>query len=185
MHRQLLIFAAALICATPTTALDLPARKPGLWELKLMLEGRKDSHVMQHCIDAATDQLMNQTFAGITKEACSKQDMQTSGNTITIDSVCKVGSQTNVSRAVITGSLDKAYTMRIASTTEGAPAKAQAGAVPNPPALPAGQNNLTIEATWLGPCKAGQKPGDIVLPGGITMNVKNLQGMLPGLMPQR
>ena len=39
-----------------------------------------------------------------------------------------------------------------------------------------------MDATWLGACKADQKAGDIVMPGGMKMNIKDLQaikGMLP------
>jgi hypothetical protein len=184
VHRFIFAFAA-LVAAAPAAALDLPERKPGLWELKLTVDGHNTAHSMQQCVDAATDRMMNAGFSGLARDNCSKQDMQTSGDTITIDSVCKIGGQTNTTRAVITGSFDKAYTMKIASLTEGAPAKAEAGAGARRPSIPQGQSNLAIEATWLGPCKAGQKPGDMILPGGITMNVKTLKGMIPGLMPQR
>ena len=41
----------------------------------------------------------------------------------------------------------------------------------------------TIEAKWLGACKPDQKPGDIVMPGGFKMNVKDME-KLKGLMPE-
>ena len=31
----------------------------------------------------------------------------------------------------------------------------------------------TIEAKWLGACKPDQKPGDIVMPGGFKLNIKD------------
>ena len=40
----------------------------------------------------------------------------------------------------------------------------------------------TIEAKWLGACKPDQKPGDIVMPGGFKLNIKDadkLKGLLP------
>ena len=40
----------------------------------------------------------------------------------------------------------------------------------------------TIEAKWLGPCKADQKPGDIVMPGGFKLNVKDAE-KLKNLVP--
>jgi hypothetical protein len=184
VHRS--IFAiAALLVAAPAAALELPARKAGLWELKLTIEGRATPHVMQQCVDAATDRMMNSSVSGLAQSNCPKQDMRRSGSTIVIDSICNVGGQTTTSRVEVTGDFEKAYTMKVASTTEGAPPRATAGAAPGRPAIPQGQSNLAIEATWLGACKAGQKPGDMVLPGGITMNVKNLQGMMPGLMAPR
>ena len=42
---------------------------------------------------------------------------------------------------------------------------------------------MTVEAKWLGPCKPGQKPGDIVMPGGFKLNVTDMQ-KLKGLLPK-
>ena len=40
------------------------------------------------------------------------------------------------------------------------------------------ETKLTQEARWLGPCKPGQKPGDIVMPGMPPMNAGNMQEMM-------
>ena len=43
------------------------------------------------------------------------------------------------------------------------------------------QNVMRMEARWLGPCQAGQQPGDVImqgLPGGINLN--ELMKQLPG-----
>ena len=43
-------------------------------------------------------------------------------------------------------------------------------------------STTTIEAKWLGACKADQKPGDIMMPGGMKMNIlelDKLKSMLP------
>ena len=34
---------------------------------------------------------------------------------------------------------------------------------------------MTIEAKWLGACKADQKPGDMIMAGGRKMNIRDLQ----------
>ncbi len=34
---------------------------------------------------------------------------------------------------------------------------------------------MTLTAKWAGACKEGQKPGDIVMPGGLKMNLRDLQ----------
>jgi hypothetical protein len=34
------------------------------------------------------------------------------------------------------------------------------------------------EARWLGPCKPGQKPGDIMMPGMPPVNAGNMQEMM-------
>src|SRR5262245_30425894 len=48
----------ALLAAIPASAAEMPARKPGLWELKMSFENRNTpGQTMQQCIDAATDQM--------------------------------------------------------------------------------------------------------------------------------
>ena len=51
---------------------------------------------------------------------------------------------------------------------------------------PGGQPLYTttkIEAKWLGACKPDQKPGDIMMPGGMKMNVKDME-KLKALLPK-
>jgi hypothetical protein len=109
--------------------------------------------------------------AGSGARTCSKQDVQRSGNTITVDSVCDIGVGTATSHAVVSGSFDSAYTVKVTSKREGGPA------VPNIPA----ETNMTIEAKWLGACKPDQKPGDMVMGNGMKMNIHDI----PGGMPKR
>jgi hypothetical protein len=170
---RLPLLLACALAATPALALDMPPRKAGLWELKMSMEGRSmPMQTFQHCIDAATDKAMNDVGGGMRAEQCSKQDMQRSGNTITVDSVCNVGGATTTSRAVVTGDFNAGYTVKVASKREGGPAV---------PGLPA-ETNMTIEAKWTGPCKADQKPGDMIMGNGMKMNVNDMKGGMPGGM---
>jgi hypothetical protein len=41
----------------------------------------------------------------------------------------------------------------------------------------------TIEAKWLGACKADQKAGDIMMPGGMKINIKDME-KLKALIPK-
>ena len=41
LMRRLPILAAALAFSVPAVALDMPARKAGLWEMKMVFEGRR------------------------------------------------------------------------------------------------------------------------------------------------
>jgi hypothetical protein len=44
--------------------------------------------------------------------------------------------------------------------------------------------SMTMTAKWLGPCAAGQRPGDMIMPNGMKMNILDLQkGMRPPGMP--
>jgi hypothetical protein len=177
MRRHIPIVLLGLVIASPAAALDMPARKAGLWEIKMSFEGRNmPAQTSQHCVDAATDKQMNSFSGGMSKDACSKQDIQTSGGKTTVDSVCKFGATTTTSHAEITGSFDSAYTVKVAMKSDGAPPAMQQ-------ANPGGVTNMTIEAKWAGACKADQKPGDIMMANGMKMNIRDLQN--PGGAPKR
>ena len=167
--RRLLLIAACLLIAAPALALDLPTRKAGLWEIKMEFQGRSNLPVqtMKQCTDAASDKFMTYNFGGAAQRDCSKQDMKNTGGTITIDSVCKFGAATSTSHAVVSGDFNSAYTVDVTSTHE--------GGRPVPGAAPGRETHMTIAAKWVGPCAAGQKPGDIVMSNGMTMNVLDIQ----------
>jgi hypothetical protein len=40
-----------------------------------------------------------------------------------------------------------------------------------------------IEGKWLGDCKPGQKPGDVIMPGGFKLNLKDAE-KLKALAPK-
>jgi hypothetical protein len=176
IRMRLPVILAAFLVSTPAFALDLPARKAGLWEMKMQIEGgRMPAQTFQHCIDAATDKKMNAMGPGTRSDQCSKQDVTQSGGTITIDSVCNFGAGTTTTHAVVTGDFNSGYTVTSASKREGGPS------IPGMPA----ETKMTIEAKWTGACKADQKPGDMMLPNGMKMNINDQpQGIRPG-MPKR
>jgi hypothetical protein len=153
----------ALIALVPGAALaaDLPQRKPGLWEIKLAFEGRPGTQSIQQCIDPETDAIMQSSATNIGSQNCSKRDIVKSGDTMTIDSVCTVAGREASSHAVVKGSFDSNYTMTVSSKSD------------------AGPINLTVTGKWLGPCEAGQKPGDLILPGGIKLNLKEMGKSMP------
>jgi hypothetical protein len=174
MRHRLPLIAVCLCVATPALtpalALDLPARKVGLWEIKLNFEGRNiPPQTMQQCIDAETDKLMNSVGGNMGREMCSKQDMQRVGNTIVVDSVCQVGPMTLTSHAVVTGDFNSAYTVKVTSKRTGGPS------TPNAPAD--GTSNMTLEAKWQSACKADQRPGDIIMADGRKINIRDMQNL--------
>jgi hypothetical protein len=177
MRRASALAAMILLLATPAFALDMPTRKAGLWEVKMVFEGRNlPVQAMQQCTDASSDKVMNANFGGSAQQTCAKQDMQHVGSTIVVDSVCTFGQATTTTHAVVTGSFDSAYSVDVSSTRQG-------GATA--PGMPAtGQSHMKIEAKWLGPCAAGQKPGDIIMGNGLKMNVLEMQKMR-GMPPKR
>jgi hypothetical protein len=178
-HLMLPITLIAVTSAVPAIALDLPARKPGLWEIAMTMEGRTiPMPTSQHCIDAETDKLMSSIGGDMKKDMCSKQDVQKVGNTYVVDSVCKIGTSTTTSHAVVSGDFNSAYTVKVTSKREGGPAM---------PGMPAdGSSTMSIDAKWLGACAADQKPGDMII-AGRKINIRDLQNMptMPGGAPKR
>jgi hypothetical protein len=188
-HRLPLALAFALACIMPAAALDLPARKAGLWEITMTFDGRNmPPQVSQHCVDAETDKLMNSIGGSMRQDMCAKQEVSRVGNTIVVDSVCKIGATTTTSRGVITGDFNSAYTIKSTSKREGGPAL---------PGMPKdGSTSMTIDAKWTGACKADQKPGDMIMADGRKVNIRDLQNMpgmpggmrppgAPGMPPQK
>ena len=177
MRRPLAVLAVSLIFAVPAFATaELPTRKAGLWEIKMDFKGRNlPAQTMKQCTDATSDKLMTLNFGGAADRNCSKQDVQNSGGTITVDSVCKFGDATTTSHAVVSGDFNSAYTVDVTSKRE--------GGRPLPGVAPGGETHMAIAAKWLGPCAAGQKPGDVIMSTGMKMNVLDLQKM--GGAPKR
>jgi Protein of unknown function (DUF3617) len=176
MTRRLLAFclASCLLAALPALeagAAEIPLRKAGLWEMKIVKTGSPvPAMTMQHCTDETTDKQMSTSFSPMSKEICSKNEIQQTATGYATDSVCSVAGVSMTSHSEITGDFNSAYTVRTTAHSEGAPAGAPRDAT------------TTIEAKWLGACKPDQKPGDIVMPGGFKLNIKDadkLKGLLP------
>jgi hypothetical protein len=177
MKHQLVLFCLGF--ALPTTlplsharADEMPLRKPGLWEMKIVKTGSVlPEMTMQHCTDETTDKQMSTAFSPAAKEACSKRDIAKTATGYVSDSVCSVGGVTMTSHAEVTGDFNSAYTVKSTAHSD----KGAAG-VPHDVVT-------IIEAKWLGECKSGQQPGDIVMPGGFTMNIKDAE-KLKNLLPK-
>jgi hypothetical protein len=168
MVRGLLSFAiGAGVLALSTAvagAVDLPTRKAGLWEMKIVRTGGKLPEIaMQHCTDATTDKEMNNQVSPIAKQICSKQDVVKNATGYASDSVCTISGTSVTTHADIVGDFNSAYTVTSKSHMDKGPTGNPVDTV------------TTIEAKWLGDCKADQKPGDIVMPGGFKLNVKDAE----------
>ncbi|WP_315835166.1 DUF3617 domain-containing protein [Bradyrhizobium prioriisuperbiae] len=160
--------SAALIClALPATAhageLELPTRKPGLWDMKMLsAESQKTPISMQQCTDEATDKvLMARINSQPVSAACSKRDMQKTATGYIMDTECGTPGMTMKSHTEITGDFNSAYTIKMTS-------QHLANGVSR-------DTNITVEAKWVGACAADQKAGDMIMPGGAKMNVKDLE----------
>ena len=152
------LLSLAGIGSAISSAAEQPKRKPGLWEITMQMEGAPSMGAMQQCIDKNTDNLMQQQ-AVEEKPECSVMDVKAAGNRVTIHSVCKLESSTATTDGVFEGSFDTNYKGTMKTRF-------------NPPLQGMAESNMTQQARWLGPCKPGQKPGDVIMPnmGGFNVN---------------
>lgn len=179
MCQYLSLVAFSLLSAWPAAALDLPARKPGLWQMTMKYEGpgaRSEPIIAQQCIDAATDKEMNAYGSTMSTEMCSKQDPQKVGEKIIVDQTCQIGAMSVTGHSEYSGNFDSAYTVNTTSMTTSGPAVANR------------KSNTITEAKWMGPCKPDQEPGDIIMQvdnrpdATMKMNIRDILKVAPGLM---
>jgi hypothetical protein len=152
----------ALLATSYANADELPIRKPGLWEMTVVRNGSSSEAKIQQCTDEASDKELVTTFSPMSKEVCSKRDTEKTATGYVSDSVCGTAGVSITSHSEITGDFNSAYTIKSKAHTQGGPAAIQ------------GDHDTTVEAKWLGACKPDQKPGDIIVPGGLKVNIHDL-----------
>jgi hypothetical protein len=161
------VLAFAVLVATFSLSraddMDLPMRKAGLWDMKMRLTGGgAPTMSMQQCTDAATDKELRTIYSPLAKETCDKRTVQKTATGYTVDRICKRGDDNVTTHIDITGNYDSAYQAHLVSRT-------QDQSPDDPPA-----SDLTLDAKYLGPCKSGQVPGDIIMMGGMKINLKDV-----------
>ena len=146
----------------------MPPRKPGLWEMKIIIEGRSmPPHALQHCVDAETDKLMN-SFGRPRQEMCSKKETKKVGATTSTISVCKVGPATMTTHAVVTGNFNSAYTVKMSTDDDRRHRTCRARGR-------TGRPRSRSRRASAAPARPDQKPGDMILRNGIKMNIRDMQ----------
>lgn len=156
-HFSLVILASLL--AAQASAGDVPRRKSGLWEMNTQIAGLPSQGPMQMCVDQASDNLMQERSRE--KANCPVMDVNRGVGKVTIHSVCKHEGMTTTSEAVITGDFDNSYRNNMVVRYD-------------PPQQGMKEMKMLQEARWLGPCKPGQKPGDMMMPGMPAMNMPEM-----------
>lgn len=159
--------AVALLCAgiaASATAQDYPKLKPGLWEMdREMQAGPAQMNRMSICLDDTVQKEMFDMGAGAMQGMCSKHDFKFSGNRATGDFVCDFGGSRMHSTSTMTLTGNTAYRTEIHTTYD-------------PPFMGQKENTTVLNARHAGACKPGQRPGDMLLPNGQTMNVREAMG---------
>ena len=166
MTKQLapiVLLTAVAALAAEALALDLPKRKSGLWDVKISrASAKRPPQTFQMCIDQNTDDIALQMGESFSRQACSKQQIRREGNRIVGDSVCKIGETTATSHTVVSGDFDHTYRGEIHTKY-------------SPPLMGTSENLMLIEGKWAGPCQPDQQPGDMIMPNGMKINIKQLQ----------
>jgi hypothetical protein len=156
---SLLLLLLGCAVATSAVAGDMPKRKAGLWEMHTQMEGMPGGPPIQMCVDPASDNLMQQQAKE--KPNCSTMDVKTGAGRTTIHAVCRMQGSTMTMDAVYTGNFESGY-------------KGDMKMRHSPPIQGMSDAHMTQEAKWLGPCKPGQKPGDVIMPGMGDFNVNDM-----------
>ena len=157
MHLLLPLVGAlwATLAAPLLAADDLPKRKSGLWEIKMGAGGP----TMSQCVDQARDEAFRQMGNQMAQEMkCTMSNVQKGAGTYAFQQTCQMGNTKMTSATKVTGNFETGYTMVSQSKFD-------------PPMMGMSESKTVMEAKWLGACKPGQRPGDMTMPGGMTMNV--------------
>ena len=155
------LLLAATACG-PALAVDMPQRKPGLWQVSMNMPGRNaPMPEIRMCIDSTTDAEMFKLSMNVAQGQCSRFESRRDGNVVTIDTVCKINERQMTSRSVIRFSGDSAYHTDIDTKFD-------------PPMTGRAESVMTQDAKWTGPCPADLQPGDMMMPTGGKMNIKTI-----------
>ena len=150
MHSLIILVVLAIGYGVAAAASsDAPQRKSGLWEMKMSGGQMPGGMTMQQCVDQKSDDISKMQEP---KSNCTKNVVRREGDKIVAESVCKMQGTTATTRTVFTGKFDSAYKAEIRSTYD-------------PPMHGMRESSSMMEAKWLGPCLAGQKAGDMIMPG--------------------
>lgn len=152
-----------LAAATAAAAQDFPKLKPGLWQMTTT-SARRDGPAPRPtsmCLDDSVQQAMYRMSTGMMMGMCSKHDIKVAGSKVTADAICDLGGTRMESRAVMTLTGNSAY-------------RTEAHATFDPPMMGTRESTTVIEGRHVGACKPGQRPGDMILPGGQTVNIREL-----------
>jgi len=157
--------AATAVASAPAAPQAPPSRKSGLWTQTITSDAmnRTMNQTMKMCLDAAADQKMKfwgSSQAGKSSNCTEQRVTPHLGGGWDFHSVCQMGeSGTITSDGSATGDFNSHYKVEVTAVTAGSP-MAQAN----------GTHQTVIEATWVGPCPADMKPGDMDI-GGYKINM--------------
>ncbi|MCX7899166.1 MAG: acyl-CoA carboxylase subunit epsilon [Methylocystis sp.] len=180
--RHAIAVLAVFLAPTAAQAVDAPPkRKPGLWELRMETNGNAAMPgPIQNCVDEKSDNIMQHAAQDATTK-CEVSALQKQGDSYVTRSVCKMGQTTTTTEGRFTGNFDSEYVGEMHSTF-------------SPPMMGVSKSDVRISAKYLGPCKEGQKGGDIIMPNMPAMpgmpksinmeDIKKMQERMKAMQPR-
>jgi hypothetical protein len=161
------VAVAAAVAGTAIAAqadqIDLPARKPGLWQMKVTPKPAAAGKQItaRLCLDAGSDKALMAQGLAITVSSCTMVWSRHNSDYV-FDVACDIMGQKSKSHGVLSGDFQSHYVLDVDTENDGAEATA--------PDI----SGITQDSTWIGECEAGMQPGDMMLPGGRTINLLNV-----------
>jgi Protein of unknown function (DUF3617) len=164
--RLIACFVGLCLCvgAAVTLADDLPLLKPGLWQISATTSHSHRRRTSKLCVDRSTLGLMLDVGAKMPHPNCSRNERHITGGTMVSDGICRIGKSQSTTHTVVTYHGDSAYDVDIQAHYD-------------PPLFGRSDSTSHQSARWIGACPAGMKPGDMLTPEGIKMNLAELAGM--------
>jgi hypothetical protein len=174
MRIPTILLVLAIGAAAPAAAQDYPKLKSGQWEVTTTTAKAPPNapvHKVTQCTDEAVQKQMIDMGKGMQREMCSKSDFRRDGASWVGDSVCQMGESKMVGHTVMTFQGDSAYKTVMSTKYD-------------PPFMGMKESSATMEGKYVGACRDGLVPGDMVMPDGRKMNIKNM-GLPPAMPPAR
>ncbi|MCC6867629.1 MAG: DUF3617 family protein [Burkholderiales bacterium] len=152
-------------------AQDYPKLKAGQWEITVDRgPAAKGPTSMRNtmCTDDAVQRDMIANGMGMSRELCTRNEFHRDGARYVGAAQCQLGESAMHSRSVMTLTGDTAYRIDIVASFE-------------PPMMGMKESRTTIAGKYVGPCRDGLVPGDIIGPNGQKANIRNLGTGAPPL----
>jgi hypothetical protein len=156
---------------------QLPHQKAGLWAQTMERDGKPVPYgSSQVCLDAASEAKMLAFSQQMSSQMCQSQTLNHNmDGSWTLDSVCKPGGGANgtvTNHTVMTGDFESKLVTTMSTETSGAPMPQMNG-----------KHEMVMTQTYTGPCKPGQRGGDVTMANGMKMNVIDQQAGAMGAPP--
>lgn len=147
-----------VVAIQSANAQQMPARKPGLWEVTVRSTGNSvtnEQKVLQ-CTDRQAEPIMLLAIVP-GQEHCHSVRVKKNARGREVRTVCYVHDNRVDATVQLSGDLQTAY-LGVFEVTYSKPVRFVPG-------------RTEFEGRWLGECGAAQRPGDMVLPNGAKVNV--------------